>query len=156
MLISTTAKWRALRALFEGSLADVGMLVAISGMTERGIAQRAKREGWQPPTVVEEALVKVRMLAQRCVKELEAIQAHPKTGFNKARIDALMSLVRAIEKVGDVLRSDDALKDIHAKRDADIGELLDKVDRRIVELAREYAERLVRERIGVQDAADRG
>ena len=47
-----------------------------------------------------------------------------------------------------LVNTDETVKELHAQRDADVARLLDAVDRRIIELARGYAERLVGEGAG--------
>jgi hypothetical protein len=84
------------------------------------------------------------------IEELRAMLAVArKTGrIDKASADGLWSMMRVAEHAGKILpvtgqqeetRSDDELADILAR-----------VDERIVELARDYAERLVAERDGAQ------
>ena len=79
------------------------------------------------------------------IDEMRAILAGAHAGrMDKARADALLSMIRVAERL-DALQPDTGQQE-QAKSDDELAEILTRVDRRIVELARDYAERLVAER----------
>lgn len=143
MTDSTTDKWQAVRVLGERFGAPHALLARAAGVSERTLQQRRSREGWRDPKPFAALIDQSRRLTEKMAEELEAIAAHPQKGFDKARLDALMSAIRAAEKMNELVSSDETVKELHAQRDADVARLLDAIDRRIVELARSYAERLV-------------
>ncbi|MEQ1942263.1 hypothetical protein ABMA32_07550 [Mesorhizobium sp. VNQ89] len=75
---------------------------------------------------------------------LEALQdalAQMRTGhFDKGRIDALLSMVKVAEQIGNLKFV--AVQQDQKRSDEELADILALIDRRIVELARDYAERM--------------
>jgi hypothetical protein len=81
-------------------------------------------------------------VAAQIVEELQVILAGLRIGhIDKARIDAMLSAVRLTERVGNLNFHFNQQE--QKRSDEELAEILAFIDRRIVELARDYAERLV-------------
>jgi len=81
-------------------------------------------------------------VAAQIVEELQVMLAGLRIGhLDKARIDALLSAVRLTERVGNL--NFHVNQQEQKRSDEELAEILALIDRRIVELARDYAERLV-------------
>jgi len=136
-----------MRALYEGAQADFGRLAQVSGKAETTIRKRADAEGWSSPTDDTGPLdhgARVAALAEKLMDEMEAIEREGHaTGYDKARIDAVTALTRALEKLGEFTQSGHNRKEAAIKNDAELAAILKRIDERIVELATEYARELV-------------
>lgn len=78
------------------------------------------------------------------VGELRAMLAAARAGhIDKARADALMSIMKLAEKYQAGHAGGAPAQEEQKRSDDELAEILERVDRRIVELARAYAERLV-------------
>lgn len=156
------SRWRALRALYEGQAATAERLGAAGGLRAETIARRAARDGWvtagagqgqgsDDQTEADEASERARRLSAQIgwlIGEIEEIGKEAQDGapLDKARIEAVSALTRTLEKIGEIMRLDEGANNNNKTgRDADMAGLLERIDGRIVELARGYAERLVAE-----------
>ena len=86
--------------------------------------------------------VRIGRLADSLIDQVESVGTGEDGGFDKTRIEAIAAMTRTVEKIGDITRGAAAVNDEDIKRDADIGTILQRIDDRIVELARLHAERL--------------
>lgn len=152
-------RWLAIRALFEDGAARE-LLAAAAGLSVTSIARRAAAEGWSGPSEAPGAaerecrLARIRDVA---MAQAEAIAADMEAGaaIDKARPEALSALLRMLDRIGEITRLGESAKDNQTERDADMADVLGRIDGRIVELARGYAARLVAaEDRGEEGAAD--
>jgi hypothetical protein len=141
------AKRRALRALAEGARATLDLLADVSGRSVRILRIDAEREGWQldgsPLGDIEERL---RALGAMLLEQMEAaVRRSTEEGgkIDKTEVDAMTALVRGIEKVGEILRPLAVANE--KKKDEDLARLLDRIDERIIELAKQLAIKMVEE-----------
>lgn len=140
------AKRRAVRALAEGATATIDLIADATGRSARLLRIEAEREGWQigeNPLARFEA--RLNSLAGVALGKMEAVVRSAEDGDNidKAAIDALGALMRAIEKLGEIMRPLAAAKE--NKNDEDLAEILDRINKRIIELARQLARKMVEE-----------
>lgn len=140
--------WQARRALHEQFGAGLDLIARAAALSAAGVARRAGQEGWQAPRVraADGGTLSQRIgrLAEKLVGEMEAIErAGAASGFDKARIEAVTALTRALEKAGEIGEARVERQQEQKKTDAEIAELLGRMDDRIVELARREADRLV-------------
>jgi len=144
---STAAAWSAMRAVLEGAAPDFALLAAISGRRVETIERRAKRQGWRALDDGADGLTRaerVARLANRLIGEMEAIQKAGKGGvYDKARIETVAALTRALEKAGDIAGAEADMQEQQKKTDADKAAILHRIDERIVELARFFAGEIV-------------
>ncbi|WP_269932226.1 hypothetical protein [Aminobacter sp. HY435] len=131
-------RWRAVRALYEGAPADAGTLSRVSGWKEATIRRRIERHGWIAGTdgVVDERLVR---LADSLVGQVETLRAESAGALDKAQIEMVGLVVRTVEKITELMRGGEVAKVSQTNRDAEMADVLARIDRRIVELARSYA-----------------
>lgn len=144
----------ALRALNEGAPATLELLAEATGRSVAALRKQAVREGWcgaddavariDPATLDDRLLV----LADRLVRRLEAISADGEREgrtYDKAAIDALTSMMRMVEKIGEMTRGAERAKEKQTASDADMASLFKRIDDRIVELAAQLAAQLVQQ-----------
>lgn len=138
----------AARALYEGAQPGFEQLAAATGWALATIKTRAAREDWQRLDAPDRASQNSRLakVVDRLIGEIEALgigNGDDATGLDKARIDAISTLTRTLEKIGEITRNDDGAKENSTRRDADMSGLLKRIDERIIELATGYAKQLV-------------
>ncbi|MBO6899774.1 MAG: hypothetical protein JJ864_00375 [Rhizobiaceae bacterium] len=143
----TVAAWSAMRAVYEGALPNADLLAVISRRHPRTIERRAAREDWRMPEERTDGLShgeRISRLVKRLVGEMEAIQRDGKGGvYDKARIETVAALMRAVEKAGGIVGAEAGMQEQQKKTDADKADILRRVDERIVELARFFAEEIL-------------
>lgn len=148
--MTTPAKdrWVATRALYEGAAPSFEQLAVATGWLPATIAARAGREGWRDGSLTDRATQNARLakLVDGLIHEIEALGIGNGEGvadLDKARIEAVSTLTRTLEKIWEIIRSDEGAKENDIKRDADMAGLLKRIDDRIIELAEGYARQLV-------------
>jgi hypothetical protein len=157
----------ALRRLYEGAPATLPVLAAASGIGAALLRKQAAEEGWKKrapkakrrrPAAKGTSVLpqdyaaaeadgapeeRLRRVMDLLLREVEAIgHAARRKGAmpDKARMDAAWSLIRTLEKADEMLRERVGAE--QTKRDGEIGDVLRRIDGRIEELARAYAQEL--------------
>lgn len=146
--LRTATKWVALRALAEGGEPSTERLAAASGLSVRGIAARAAAEGWDArrPGPTADLDARISRLMDNLVREITEMEAPGEDGRDKARIDGLTARMRLLEKLAEINEGRQARQEEQQKTDAEIAEILRRIDDRIVELAHEFAAELAGDR----------
>lgn len=151
MTAKANTVWAALRALYEGEQVSFALLAEASRLTEIRVACRARREGW-----TDGGLVAVgRKQSARLQNQIERLEAQiegvigsgdePAVGIDKAKLDVLALLLRAIEKLKDMMPSEPVQKEAKVKeRDASVRKTLTRIDNRILELAQHFAAKMAK------------
>ncbi|WP_028033337.1 hypothetical protein [Chelativorans sp. J32] len=137
---------QAARALFEGAPPSLELLARATGRQEAYLARIAGKEGWreapaasqEDPETLERRLV---ALSDQLVGDLEAAGAEGRASgtYDKARIDALSTMLRMVEKLGEMTRLPERAAEKQKRSDAELAAALALVDARILELACELA-----------------
>lgn len=166
-----TARDDALRALAEGARPTLELLADVSGRSYDRLKAIAEREGWvldrfAPDEIAEriraisEALLaRVEGLAQfqqKCdavlhpeLREINSRKAPEDGGrVEKGEIEAIIGIIRSLEKIGEIMRSGaeaPVAKENQKRQDEDLAATLDRIDRRMVDMARELAAQMVAE-----------
>lgn len=172
----TAAQKAGMRELRERQPPTYDRIARIAGLHVKTVREIGSRENWPklhvPQGTVmqvvrkadlraeEEARERAEAMAALCdpavelppgdigalvVHEMRAILMTARSGrIDKARVDALLSMVRVAERMKDL--QPEAGQEEQKRSDDELAEILERVDRRIVELARDYADRLVAER----------
>ena len=151
--MNAARQWAAMRSLRENFGASFELLADASGKAMATIQARARKEGWGFQEYAERARdwdERVSHIVEQMMTKIEAIGADPGGGFDKAQIESIAAMLRTVEKVGEFGR--DSAKDNQMRQDAELVGALEKIDKRIVELARGYAAWLV----GKEPDAGRG
>lgn len=160
----------ALQDLYEGGTPTYPKLSAASGINITWIKEYAAIHNWKTrpvgrPKVValeaedvgeevealdqaaaepagspEERLARVMDLLLREVEAIGAAAQAKRRPLDKGRIDALGAMIRTLEKFEAFAR--ERSRDGQIKRDEEMGDVLSRIDGRIEELARAYAEKL--------------
>jgi hypothetical protein len=157
-------QWAALRELREGEPPTFQRLAAATDLHYKTISERALRHGWKkqpyrrsgtPAAAPDEvelpdedvSLDEVRRrLAASMPRQLARLAALAERGrITKAEIDALNAWERLLERT-EALAAEQAHEE-QKRSDEELAGMLQLIDDRIVELAEEHAERLVRARV---------
>lgn len=144
---AATQAWAARRALFEEDGAEPGRIAKACGLRARTVEASIRREGWRqasPRKVGGTTGERLARLYERQLNRAEQAQTRMEASdtFDQKTIAEFASATRSLAKLCELTRDDDRAKDEDMARDADIAAILDKLDRRIVELAGYLAERL--------------
>ena len=143
----TVAVWSAMRAVYEGALPNAELLAAIARKRPNTIERRAVREGWRKAGENTDGLTlveRISRLANALVGEMETIEKEGKGGvYDKARIETVAALMRALDKAGELIGAEPGKQEQQKKTDAEKADILRRIDERIVELARFFAEEIV-------------
>lgn len=143
------AVWRARRELVEGEARTLARLATAFRVSETALERRVKRDGWMLSGATG-GLTRAERIARvhdRLLDRIERAQLdadRDEAAFDKAMISELSSAARMLGKIAEGMADEDALKEQQLERDADIAAILDKLDTKIVELARHLAEELAR------------
>lgn len=134
--------WAALRRLYEGGRVTVGLLAQCSGRAESTMRRKMDKEGWKEPADRDAAgLRALRRFRDRLYLEMERLSGSDED-FGKAEYDAINAMTRLIDKINDLTRTEEGASEQDETDDAFLAAAIEKIDRRIVELARELAGRL--------------
>lgn len=141
------ARQRALRMLAEGAKPTLELLADASGRSVRTLRADAEREGWRLDREPDlDILGRVRAIATGLLGKVEALQvASLEEGkkIDKQEIDAMLAIIRGLEKIDEIMRPEAAVAEDQIKKDEDIADTLDRINERIVELATEIAAEMV-------------
>ena len=74
--------------------------------------------------------------------------------ISKTEIDGIIAMVRGLDKIGEIMRPDEAAKENQIGSDEDVAAVLQLVNDRIIALARELAASLVAQGWGAEGLAD--
>jgi hypothetical protein len=133
----------ALRALAEGAEPTLALLADAAQRSLKGLARRAAKEGWKvgraPHANIAE---RVRSTAAVLIDRLEATgrEALANGGrIDKTEIDGLVSIIRGLDRIGDLMRPEEAAREDQIRSDEELAALLGRINERIVEVARAFA-----------------
>jgi hypothetical protein len=140
------AEWRAIRALVENGAA-VELVAQATARSARRIEIEAEREGWRLDRVPDEDIAeRVRVVSAMLLERVETLgrkALEDGEKINKNEIDGLLSIIKGLDKVAEITRSEEAVKKKQIRRDEDLREKLHHIHRGIFELAREIAAEMV-------------
>lgn len=148
MVAGPALQWAALRALHEGAAASLDLLAQASGRSPTAMHKRAASEGWRDAEAAmqlsgQEKRLKALLDQQIGKAEAAGVDETGSASADKARMDAIAAVMRTLEKIGEITRSDSGAKENQTRRDEDMAAILRRIDERIVELAIGYARQLV-------------
>lgn len=152
------AVWAARRALVEETGATVEHVALACRLDPDALAQRAAKDGWKPREAA--GLSRAQRIARVHDFLLDRIESGQRRAeaqdapLDKASIAELAATARVLAKIGEIAHDEDDAKEKRLlERDADIATILDRLDRRIVELARHLAKEMAES--GVLEAGAR-
>ena len=141
------ARQRALRMLAEGAKPTLELLADASSLSLKTLRADAEREGWRLDREPDlDILGRVRAIATGLLDKVEALQvASLEEGkkIDKQEIDAMLAMIRGVEKIDEIMRPGAAGREDQIKNDEDIADTLDRINERIVQLATEIAAEMV-------------
>ena len=150
MTDGTGPAWAARRALVEDFGAPIALVAQAGRLGVRFVEQRALKEDWRIPGA---GLTRARRIARvhdRLLDRVERAQLRAEADdavVDKTAIAELSATARMLAKISEGMRDEDAAKEQQMERDADIAAILDRLDAKIVELARHLAEEMARGRV---------
>lgn len=144
--MTVSADLMALRALCEGAPASFELLALASGRSERLLRKRAQTEGWKTPGGAPSRACgnRAEVLTGLIFTELERTieRGVRDDAYDKARIDALGSMLKMVEKMSENAAGQQDTDAEQAPSDEDMAAALERIDERIRSLAEELAGRL--------------
>ncbi len=134
---------RATRALVEGARATIELVAAAIGRSPRTLRLEAEREGWRLDRAPQADIAqRVRTIAAGLLEKVEAIgRAALEEGgkIDKAELEGVVAMIRGLDKIGEIMRPEEAAKQDQDRQDEDLADVLQRINDRIIELAREFA-----------------
>lgn len=137
---SARTVWAAMRALYEGAEPTPELLSVISGRAIATVAGRVRREGWKP-LQANARLSRLQRLIDEKTARIEGLRPELNT-TNKALLEVVrieMASVGLLERLAAAAGTLESRTEIARARDEEIGSILQRINDRIVELARCYA-----------------
>lgn len=140
--------YAAMRLVHEGGEPTLERLAMIAGRSVRFVEARARAENWHAAggCSLAERRRRIEVQYDRLIAEIERLTLGDEEGeglkFDKPRVDTIMAMVKALEKIGETMRSDEDAKDKQIKDDAELATALKRIDDRIHEIARYHGSRL--------------
>jgi hypothetical protein len=130
----------AARRLFEGARPTIERLAAVSRQVESELRQLALRDNWRPLPEGDAIRRRISAMSDKVIALIE--EADGDELFAKPRLDAVTSLLKAIDRLREVADIADA-RDSAPPDEAALRETFAAIDQRIEELAHAYAKQLV-------------
>jgi acyl-CoA reductase-like NAD-dependent aldehyde dehydrogenase len=147
------AKACALRALAEGARVTLPLLADASGCALATVQALSERDGWAwAGTEAGDVAARLRAIAADLLTRMEALGRkafEEGTKIDRTEIDGIVAIIRGLDKIGEIMRPDEAAKENQIRQDEDLAAILERIDRRIVELAKAFAAQLVAEERGL-------
>ncbi|WP_137113451.1 MULTISPECIES: hypothetical protein [Mesorhizobium] len=135
------ARERAQRQLVEFNGVSLEQLADATGRSLNSIRKQAQLHGWRLSGEDDRTVAKLRKASAsiaRRVEEMLRISEHG-DALDKSEMDALNSAVRVTEKLIEILSPDELIRDNALRQNEDLAQMLDRINRRIVSLAKELA-----------------
>jgi hypothetical protein len=152
------AKRAALRALAEGALPDPALLADASGCRLDTVERLAECDAWKwAGADGGDVAGRVRLVAGDLLARVETLgRTALQTGgkVDRTEIDSIVAVIRGLDKIGEIMRPDAAAKENQISHDEGLAAILERIDRRIVELARHLAAQMVAGERGLHGSGD--
>ena len=148
-----TAMWAARRVAAEDYGLPFALLAQIYGGSEGGLDRQATARGWKVRTQAQPSRTeRIARLSEKLLARVERLRllADEDAEQNDKDVAELSGAIRLLAKIADSTQDEDSAHERRMVRDADIAAILERLDGKIVELARHLAEALAQE--GVFDA----
>lgn len=150
MPIWNPARERALRLLVEVHGVSLKLLADATGRSLASIHKQAQKHEWKLLGEDDRTVEKLRHASVAIARRVEFVLRKSSEGgaLDKAEMDALNSAVRVTEKLIEILSPDEFLRDSAARQNEELAEILDRINKRIVDLAGEIAADMVARKSG--------
>ncbi|MET3790771.1 hypothetical protein [Aquamicrobium terrae] len=153
------ARLHALRALAEGGHATIERLALASGRSAGTLRRLAHTEGWKLTEAgPQDVSARIRKAAGMVLGKVEELgrAAEDGGGIDKGAIDGLIAMIRGLEKIGEIMRPEEAARENQIRDNEDLADTLRRIEERIVELAGELATRMVEEKSAAAGGVEGG
>ncbi|MCO5063127.1 MAG: hypothetical protein M9924_01795 [Rhizobiaceae bacterium] len=141
MPIWNPARVRAQRLLVEVHGAPLKLLADATGRSLNSIRKQAEVNDWKLPEGDDRTVEKLRHASLAIARRMEVVLHESGQGemLDKAEMDALNSAVRVTEKLIEILSPDEFVQENAARQNEELADVLDRINRRIIDLAGEIA-----------------
>lgn len=152
MIPNAEESWAVMRALYEEGV-TFARLAALRGIEVETVEKRARRDGWMAGgDRSDDLLQRLRRVHERAVTELECAMREAGAP-DRQRVEAAATLMKAGERLEEgIMRAErqaqgtrqraETAKEEQESRDAEMADILRRIDRQIIALARNYAREL--------------
>jgi hypothetical protein len=152
------AKRAALRALAEGAAPTLALLADASGCRLDTVSALRERDVWKwADADGGDVARRVRVVAGDLLVRVETLgrnALHEGGKVDRTEIDSIVAVIRGLDKIGEIMRPDEAAQENQISHDEDLAAILERIDRRIVELARDLAAQMVAGERGLCGSGD--
>lgn len=157
----TCVRREALRALAEGAPPTFEILADATGRSFEAIERMAERDGWNLSRrqAGDDFRQRIRPIVAKLFDKVEAISGKATEDGGtivRTEIDGVLAMIRAIEKIADFDGSEDPSARSQTTEHEDMATVLERLNRRIVDLASELAARMAAEGAGISQHPERG
>lgn len=141
------ARLRALRALAEGAHPSIELLADATSRSPRCLRLLAIREQWNLDRVSNADIhSRIKPIVSKLLDKLEAVSeraAEDEGRMERGEIDAVLTMLRAIDKINEIQRPEEAVAKKQKQDDEDLATVLERINERIIALARALADQMV-------------
>ena len=134
------------------------LLADASGCTLASVQALSERDGWNwAGTVAGDVAARLRAIAADLLTRMEALgrkALDEGAKIDRTEVDGIVAIIRGLDKIGEIMRPDEAAKENQIKQVEDLAAILDRIDRRILELARDLAAQMVAGECGLHGSGD--
>lgn len=144
------ARARAIRALAERAYPTLELLSDATGRSLTRLRSTAFREGWNlgdDPSQNFEA--RIRPIVAKLLDQIEKVSeraAREDGTISRSEIEGVFSMVRALDKISEFARPEEVASNNQKREDEELAAVLDRINARIIELARALAAQMVEQR----------
>src|SRR5690606_15113096 len=132
-----------------------------TGRSFETIERMAERDGWNLSRrqAGDDFRQRIRPIVAKLLDKVEAISSKATEDggtIDRTEIDGVLAMIRAIEKIADFDGSEDLSARNQTTANEDMATVLERLNRRIVDLASELAARMAAEGTGIPQHPERG
>ncbi len=146
------ARAKAIRALAERARPTLELLSDATGRSLTRLRSKALRENWNlDDDTGANVEARIRPIIATLLDQIEKMSeraAQEGGSFERSEIEGVFSMVRALDKISDFTRPEEAAKNEQKREDEELAAVLDRINERIIELARALAAQMVEQRCG--------
>lgn len=146
------ARAKAIRALAERARPTLELLADATGRSLTRLRSTAFRQNWNlDDDSGENFEARIRPIIATLLDQIEKMseRATQEGGsFERSEIEGVFSMVRALDKISEFTRPEEVAKNEQKREDEELAAVLDRINERIIELARALAAQMVEQRCG--------
>lgn len=141
------ARAMAIRALAERARPTLELLSDATGRSLTRLKSTAFRDNWNMgDDAAENFEARIRPIISTLLDQIEKMSeraAQEGGSFARSEVEGVFSMVRALDKISDFTRPEEVAKNEQKREDEELAAVLDRINERIIELARALAAQMV-------------